>query len=140
MNPPNKTLVVEKANVKPRPVMRTIDEMFQTGRYHPWKKGEVTSPRWLARDNGFDYIKLNSPQDMQDFEKYLARARADIRLAVESYNSFTTGRDKNSNPMLVLNEVDALSGDTTKRAIVVLINHELAEAAVALVDHFCAIQ
>ena len=115
-------------------VQYEADELFPVGKYRAWKKGEVTSPRWLKRNNGFDYVMINDQRDMANFEKYLAQT--DPRLAAEFYNTFTTGSDKNGNPMLVLSEMNEF-GDMTKRVIVVVPNADLARRVVAAVDHFC---
>ncbi|WP_422923194.1 hypothetical protein [Singulisphaera sp. PoT] len=114
--------------------LSTASELFTPGRYRTWKKGDVTSPLWLKRQNGTDFVRINSERDLSDFEQYLAGA--DERLKVESYNTFTTGTDKNGSPMMVLNEMDEY-GDTTKRAIVVVPDQNLAMRAVTMIDHYC---
>lgn len=113
---------------------RSAEELFTVGKYKTWKPGEISKPRWLRRENGFDFIALTEKRDLLELEKYLAKD--DLRLAVESYNTFTTGRDKNLNPMIVMNHMDE-DGNTTKRAIIVCNNHDLAIPAVELVEHFC---
>lgn len=119
--------------VKP---IHPAEELFDTGgRYRTWKKGDVTSPKWLKRETSFDFITLKTERDVLDFEKYLAGA--DERLSVQFYNTFTTGTDKAGSPMIVLNDMDD-QGDTVKRAIVIAPDTELALRVVSLVDHFCA--
>ena len=116
------------------PVRYDASELFPVGRYRSWKTGEVTNPRWLKRQNGFDFITITTDRDLADFEKYLARD--DVRLAVEFFNVFSTGTDRNGNPMLVLSDMDD-TGDMQKRAIVVIPTTSLALQAVALADRFC---
>ncbi len=117
------------------PYLLAANDMFTPGRYRTWKKGDVTSPLWLKRQNGSDFVTINSERDLADFEQYLARA--DHRLMVEPYNTFTTGTDKAGSPMMVLNEMDE-DGDTTKRAIVVVPDQKLALRAVVMIDEHCS--
>lgn len=130
------TVTLKNVRVKPAPIARSVEDLFITGRYQTWKKGETTNPRWLRKENGFDFIALTTEKDMLDFEKYLACD--DPRLHVEHYNTYTTGRDKNSHPMIVLNEMD-VTGDTTKRAIIVINSEDLALRAMELIEHFCKV-
>lgn len=117
------------------PYLPPAAELFTFGKYRTWKKGDVTSPLWLKRQNGSDFVTIHSERDLCDFEQYLSGR--DERLKVDFYNTFTTGTDKNGSPMMVLNEMNEF-GDTTKRAIVIVPDQKLALLAVAVIDRYCA--
>ena len=124
------------ADIRPA-IARTESDLFDEEnpkRYSMWKKGQITNPKWLQRENGSDFITIKSEGDLADFEKYLAKA--DERLACEYYNTFSTGHDKAGNRIVGLYDQDE-TGDNRKIAFVCIIQKSLAMRVVELAEQFC---
>lgn len=126
-------------NIKNPAIKATVGQdaatLFPQGRYQMWKKGEISNPTWLKKNNGHDFICLKSPKDVDAFKLYLSGR--DQRQCIEYYNCFSTGRDREGRHMVVLYDQDE-NGDQNKRAIVV-IGHaavDLDEVLLAI-DEFC---
>lgn len=118
-------------------IARSEAELFETDnmkRFHMRKKGQISNPKWLQRDNGSDFVTIKNQQDLKDFEQYLAHA--DERLFCAYYNVFSTGHDKNGNRIIGLYDQDE-SGDNKKIAMVCIFDNSLTMALVELVETYC---
>lgn len=117
-------------------ILRSESELFSNdGQKRTWKKGQISNPRWLNRENGFDFITIKTAMDVQDAAKYLSGE--DDRLACEYYNTFTTGHDKTSNRMICLFD-QSEAGDMKKIAVIVInASSELSMLMVQFVEEFC---
>lgn len=124
---------------KPAPIARSEAELFDEDRprnFTMWKKGQITNPKWLQRDNGSDFITIKTEGDLVDFEKYVARF--DERLACQYYNVFSTGHDKATPPNRIVGLYDQdETGDNKKIAFVCIINKGLAMRVVEIVEEHC---
>lgn len=122
---------------KPPLISRSEDEIFNETsgqKFTMWKKGQITNPKWLQRENGSDFITIKSEGDLHDFHQYLSQS--DERLCVEYYNTYSTGHDKAGNRMVGLYDTDE-HGDNKKIAIVCIIQKDLSMRVVELVEQFC---
>lgn len=118
-------------------VYRSHDEVFTDGKFHLWKKGQITNPKWLDRQTGHDFINIKTAGDLADLTKYLAAD--DERLAAEYYNTFSTGLDKAKNLMICLYD-QGETGDQTKRAIIIVHDQTLAMGVLAGVEEYCGVE
>lgn len=114
-------------------IARTEHEVFGSGP-KSWKRGQITNPSWLKRENGYDFVTIKSAKELEDFARYIKQE--DDRLSVQYYNTYTTLTDKNENPMIVLNDIDE-NGDTKKIAMIVVLERQLAMMAVEIVENAC---
>lgn len=122
--------------LKKTDIHRTEAEMFDdpTKRFNMWRKGQVSNPRWLNRENGHDFVTIKAANDLKDLEQYLAQA--DERLKAEYYNAFSTGRDAQRNKMVGLYDIDN-KGDSKKTCIIVVLCDSLTMDLIALVEQYC---
>lgn len=118
------------------PIARAEDEVFDesSGGYKMWKKGQITRPIWLDRQNGSDFITIKSAANMVDLEKYLSAD--DERLCVQFYNLYSTGHDKAGNRIIFLYDQDE-TGDNKKVAIICIVARDLGLSVVELVEQYC---
>lgn len=113
------------------------EAIFTEGRYNMWKKGELSNPTWLKKNNGHDFICLKSAKDVDAFRLYLSGQ--DQRQCCEYYNCFSTGKDREGKPMIVLYDQDE-NGDQIKRAIIIIGFFEpsiLVNEVLLAIDEFC---
>lgn len=115
-------------------VLRSYEELFVPGKTLTWRKGQITTPKWLQRENGYDFINITHANELEHLAKYLEAK--DDRLAVRNYNTFLTTFDRAGNPMIVLSDVDDV-GDSIKSAIIIVLTGALVMPVVDLVEHFC---
>lgn len=110
-----------------------VEQMFGKDQFRTWTKGMVENPLWLQRQNGHDYCVLKTERDVEDFGKYLSGDVA--KLSCEPYNQYTTGRDANNSPMIVLRDMGP-GGQYRKCAIIIISDIRLARRILQLVEHY----
>jgi len=128
---------MSKLTLASKPVQLALseNEIFDQGvGYKMWKKGQVTRPSWLDRQNGSDFITIKTERNLADLDKYLSAV--DDRLAVQFNNVFSTGHDKNENRMVFLYDQDE-TGDNKKIAIICILARDLALRVVELAEQYC---
>lgn len=114
-------------------IAHEYDDIFQNGRFRMWKKGEISNPKWLKRDNGYDFLTMGTVRDVECLERYLSRV--DERLCAQPYNAYSTGFDSKGNEMVGLYDTDE-HADARKVALIVCTNTEVALRVVALAEQY----
>lgn len=125
---------MNKEKLKLVKVMRSEAELFVSGQPRQWKKGEISNPSWLKRENGHDFITINTLKELESFAVYMSRE--DERLSCAYYNTFTTMYDRAANHMIVCADLDE-NGDSKKVVVVVVKTKELVMPAVEIVETYC---
>lgn len=111
------------------------DQMFQSGKYKHFRKGDLyRDPRIKQVAGQKDFLIIDGKDD--DFEflrKYLRNELPNY--PSEPYNTFTTGLDKNGEPMIGLYWVDEEM--TQFKKAIILCRNECENAVIDIVDGEC---
>lgn len=126
--------IPSKKPVSPTLIAHTAEDLFQTGKFKTWKKGQIANPSWLKREVSYDFVTVEAPKTLDNLAQYLACA--DPRLSVADYNTFSTGVDKAGNEMICLYDCGP-EGDQRKVTIIICTVDDVAMRVVELVELHC---